>query len=80
MSQKNVQDTRQEHDVAMANAPALSASPALPERDAEATARWTQAVLDGAELAPAALRAQAAILATACRDAAASARPLKLAP
>ena len=30
MSQKNVQDTSQEHDVAMANAPALSASPALP--------------------------------------------------
>ena len=56
------------------------ASPALPERDAEATARWTQAVLDGAELAPAALRAQAAILATACRDAAASPCPLKFAP
>jgi anthranilate phosphoribosyltransferase len=45
------------------------ATPALPERDPDATARWTQAVLEGRERAPAALRAQAAILVKACTDA-----------
>jgi len=53
-------------------------APALPERDAESTARWTQAVLEGREPAPAALSAQAAILVKACRDAGASRPPLKL--
>jgi anthranilate phosphoribosyltransferase len=53
--------------------------PALPERSAEATARWTRSVLDGAAPVPAALARQAALIATHCRAAANAARaPLKL--
>ncbi|HZZ94201.1 MAG TPA: DNA-binding protein YbiB [Usitatibacter sp.] len=52
--------------------------PVLPARDAESTARWTEAVLAGRERAPAALAAQAALIAKACRDAGADRPPLKL--
>jgi len=47
----------------------------LPARDAEATAKWTQAVLDGKTAPPAAIASQAAFLHDHCRRAAASARP-----
>jgi anthranilate phosphoribosyltransferase len=50
----------------------------LPERDADATARWTRDVLDGRAAAPSALLAQAALLAVACRDAGSDRPPLKL--
>ena len=50
----------------------------LPARDAGETARWTQAVLDAREPAPAALRAQAELIVRVCREAGASRPPLKL--
>lgn len=43
--------------------------PLLPARDAEATARWTQAVLEGRERVPAALQAQADLIVRVCQGA-----------
>lgn len=55
------------------------AEPALPAREAGATATWTQQVLDGAVRAPAALARQVALIAEHCTSAGAAARPtLKL--
>lgn len=46
---------------------AADASYALPERDAGSTARWTREVLEGRIAAPAALAAEAALIAEHCR-------------
>ncbi len=55
------------------------AEPALPAREAAATAAWTKQVLDGAVRAPAALTRQVALIAEHCNSAGAAARPtLKL--
>lgn len=51
---------------------------ALPPRDTDATARWTQAVLEDREPMPPALRAQADLMVRLCRDAGASRPPLRL--
>ena len=55
------------------------AEPALPSRDAAATAEWTRQVLDGTLRAPSALARQVALIAEHCNAAGAAARPtLKL--
>ncbi|HET9651189.1 MAG TPA: DNA-binding protein YbiB [Usitatibacter sp.] len=53
-------------------------APALPTRDADATAQWTQEVLDGRIATPAAIQQQAALIADQCREAARTRPPLKL--
>ena len=51
----------------------------LPAREAEATARWTRAVLDGEVAAPVALARQAALVVDHCRREGGAARqPLRL--
>jgi hypothetical protein len=51
----------------------------LPGREAEATAAWTQEVLDGKVPVPAALARQVALVAGHCKAAGSAARgPLKL--
>lgn len=51
----------------------------LPMREAHATAKWTQEVLDGKREAPIALARQAALIVEHCRACAAAANPQKLA-
>ena len=46
---------------------AADAQYALPERDADSTARWTREVMEGRIAAPAALAAEAALIARHCR-------------
>lgn len=53
-------------------------APALPARDADATAQWTQEVLDGKIATPAAIQQQVALIADQCREAARIRPPLKL--
>jgi anthranilate phosphoribosyltransferase len=51
----------------------------LPSREAQATAEWTQRVMDGAEPVPAAIARQVNIIASHCKAAGAAARsPLRL--
>jgi len=58
---------------------AVDADYPLPAREAKATAQWTRDVLEGAVAAPAALAAQAALVAEHCRRSAESTRqPLRL--
>lgn len=53
-------------------------APPLPARDAEATAQWTQQVLDGKLPAPTAIEQQVSLIADQCREAARSRPALKL--
>jgi anthranilate phosphoribosyltransferase len=52
--------------------------PALPERDAAATAAWTRAVLEGSRAVPDAIAQQVALLAQQAREAATPRPALRL--